>query len=339
MVYREDELNMVRFGVIGTNWITDWFIRVGQMDPRFELTAVYSRTVDKAKEFGAKYNVTNVYTSLEEMAESGTIDAVYIASPNVFHCEQSLVFLKRKIAVLCEKPMATNYHEAKIMSDTAKENSTLLAEALRNTHEPRYKAAVQNLHKIGKIRRVCATRCQYSSRYDKFKNGVVENAFDANFAGGAALDQGIYIIEPCVQIFGMPKKIYGAGVVLHSGIDGQGTILAKYDDMEMLLSFSKISDSYAPTEIEGEDGTMFINSTHRPGEVIIRYRNGKTENVEFDQMRDDLTMYYEVAEFIDAYIGGNMESGINSLENTLNAHKLIDEYRKQVGVIYPGDKK
>lgn len=328
---------MVRFGIVGTNWITDRFITVAKLDPLFELTAVYSRNMDRAKEFGAKYNVTNVYDSLEQMAQSGTIDAVYIASPNIFHCEQSLMFLKNKVAVLCEKPMATSYKQAKIMADCAKENNTLLAEALRNTHEPRIKAAVQNIHKLGKIRRICATRCQYSSRYDNYKNGIVENAFDSKLGGGAALDQGIYILEPCIQIFGVPQKIYATGLVLDSGIDGQGSILAQYKDMEILLSFSKISYSYAPTEIQGEDGTMFINSPHKESSVIIEYRNGKTENIEFTQLDDDLTMYYQVAEFISVFNNRKIQSEINTLKNTLDSLKILDDYRKQVGVIYPTD--
>lgn len=328
---------MVRFGVVGTNWITDRFISCAKLNPLFDLSAVYSRDIDRARQFGSKYGVDNVYTSLEEMAQSETIDAVYIASPNVFHCEQTLIFLKNKVAVLCEKPMATNYKEAEKMCQAARDNNTLLAEALRNTHEPRYKVAVQNMHKLGKIRRVCASRSQYSSRYDNFKKGIVENAFDVKMGGGAALDQGIYILEPCIQLFGMPKQIFSTALVLSSGVDGQGNILAKYDDMDIILSFSKISDSYAPTEIQGENGTMFINSPHRESKVIIEYRNGKTEDIIFDQFEDDLTMYYQANEFISLYKTGKIESEINSLKNTMNTFKILDQYRQQVGVVYPGD--
>lgn len=328
---------MVRFGIVGTNFITDKFIVCAKLNPEFELSAVYSRTMDKAKEYGQKYGVKNFYDSLEEMADSGTIDAVYIASPNVFHCEQSLIFLRHKIAVLCEKPMATNRREAVLMANASKENGTLLVEALRNTHEPRYKAAVQNMHKIGKVLRVCASRNQYSSRYDGYKKGIVENAFKPTMGGGAALDQGIYVIEPSVQLFGMPKKIFSNSMILPTGVDAQGTIMAVYDDMEVLLSFSKISDSYAPTEIQGEYGSMLINSLHREGKVIIEYRNGKTENIQFDQLEDDLNMYYEVAEFISTYKAGLCESGINKLSDTINAISLLDEYRSQVGIVYPGD--
>ena len=99
---------MVKFGIVGTNWITEKLIDAGTMCEDFQLNAVYSRTEEKAKEFADKYKVENIYTDLLEMAKSGTIDAVYIATPNSLHYEQSKLFLENKIAVLCEKPIVSN---------------------------------------------------------------------------------------------------------------------------------------------------------------------------------------------------------------------------------------
>ena len=64
----------MRFGIIGTNWITDKLLDAGSQLENFELTAVYSRTEEKAREFAAKYNVKNIFTDLKEMAESGLIE-------------------------------------------------------------------------------------------------------------------------------------------------------------------------------------------------------------------------------------------------------------------------
>ena len=59
----------MRFGIIGTNWITDKLLDAGSQIENFELTAVYSRTEEKAREFADKYNVKNIFTDLKEMAE------------------------------------------------------------------------------------------------------------------------------------------------------------------------------------------------------------------------------------------------------------------------------
>ena len=98
-IYMEVE-RMIRFGVIGTNWITDSLIQSAQGLAEFQLTAVYSRTEEKGKEFAGKYGVETVFTSIQEMAESSIIDAVYIASPNSFHAEQAIMFLEEWEACL-----------------------------------------------------------------------------------------------------------------------------------------------------------------------------------------------------------------------------------------------
>ncbi|MBO1910214.1 Gfo/Idh/MocA family oxidoreductase, partial [Microvirga sp. 3-52] len=80
----------MRFGIIGTNWITDRFIKAASAHPEFTVGAVYSRAEETGRAFAEKHHVQNVYTNMEEMFRSGDIDAVYIASPNAFHAEQSI---------------------------------------------------------------------------------------------------------------------------------------------------------------------------------------------------------------------------------------------------------
>ena len=76
---------MLRFGTVGTSWITDSYIEGALDSGLWQLTAVYSRTREKGLEFGAKYGVDTVFTDVAEMAQSDAVDAVYIASPNKLH--------------------------------------------------------------------------------------------------------------------------------------------------------------------------------------------------------------------------------------------------------------
>ena len=71
---------MIRFAVVGTNWITERFIDAAHESGN-SLSAVYSRSLEQAQAFGANYQVTQFFDSLEAMAQSDAIDAVYIASP------------------------------------------------------------------------------------------------------------------------------------------------------------------------------------------------------------------------------------------------------------------
>lgn len=322
---------MVKFGVIGTNWITDSFIEAASMAEDFVLSAVYSRTEERAAEFAQKYGVETIFTDLEEMAKSDAIDAVYIASPNSFHAQQALLLMRHKKHVLCEKPLASNTDEVKEMIHTATENNVLLMEALKTTLLPNFKVIQENLHKIGKVRRFTANYCQYSSRYDAYRAGTVLNAFNPAFSNGSIMDIGIYCIYPLVVLFGKPTAIKANGYILESGVDGEGSIILSYPEMEAVVMFSKITDSFMPSEIQAEDGNIVIDKMNPIEKVEIHYRKGEVENVSKHQQH---SMYYEVEEFIRLIQAGKYESTVNSYANSLITAEIIEEARKQMGVVF-----
>ncbi|MBG9450930.1 oxidoreductase [Cytobacillus firmus] len=328
---------MVRFGVVGTNWITKRFLKAALQAEDFQLTAVYSRTEEKAKEFAGKYGVEKTFTDLQTMAASGEIDAVYIASPNSLHAEQATIFMNNQVHVLCEKPIASNAKELQKMINAAKENNVLLMEALKSTLMPNFLAVKENLSKIGQVRRYFANYCQYSSRYDAYREGTVLNAFKPEFSNGSLMDIGIYCIYPLVALFGKPEEIKATGFKLESGVDGEGSMVLKYPDMDAVIMFSKITDSSLPSEIQGEDGNLVIDRISNPEKVELHYRNGEREDLTRDQLSD--TMYYEAVEFINLIQSGKTESEENSFANSMATMEILDEARRQIGVIYPADQK
>ena len=326
---------MIRFGVIGTNSITEKFIKSACQNDKFQLNAVYSRTSERGKEFALKYGVDQVYTSLDEMAQSSDIDAVYIASPNSCHGKQSLIFLENNKHVLCEKTIASNLKELDVMIASAKKNKVLLMEAMITSFLPNFKSIKDNMHKIGKIRRYYGTYCQYSSRYDKYKNGENPNTFNPEFSNGSIMDIGIYCIYPLIQLFGEPKSITAKGVLLDSGVDGEGSILLEYDDMDAVITHSKIANSALSSEIQGELGQILINQLPLLKEININYRNGDIEDINICQ--DKLPMYYELTEFINLIESGKTESDINTYEISRIVMNVLETSRKQMGVLFPCD--
>jgi predicted dehydrogenase len=328
---------MIRFAVVGTNWITDRLIEAARLEPDFELTAVYSRTEERAKQFAEKHSIPHTFTDLEEMAKSPECDAVYLASPNSFHKDQAVLFMKHGKHVLCEKPLASNTSETMEMMEAAKANGVLLMEALKTTPLPNFQAIRENLHKIGTVRRMVSSYCQYSSRYDAYKEGTVLNAFNPEFSNGALMDIGVYCIYPAVSLFGKPDSVKAGGLKLESGVDGEGTVLLQYKDKEAVMMYSKISDSHLPTEIQGENGSILIDKIHTPEKVEIKYKDGSTE--EITTLQDKPSMYYEVKEFISCLNEGKFESGINSHSVSIETASVMEEARKQIGILYPADKK
>ncbi|WP_223699896.1 Gfo/Idh/MocA family protein [Sutcliffiella deserti] len=325
----------MRFGIIGTNWITERFIEAAEELEDFKLTAVYSRTEERAKEFASKYNLIHTFTDLEQFAVSDHFDAVYIASPNSLHKEQAILCMKNRKHVLCEKPIASNSKELQEMINVAVEQKVVLMEAVKSTLLPNFSSIRENLHKIGPIRRYSASYCQYSSRYDKYKDGIILNAFKPEFSNGSLMDIGIYTIYPMVVLFGAPLSIKANAVMLDSGIDGQGSVLFKYHDMEAVVTHSKIANSYTSSEIQGENGTIVIDKIHTPEKVEIYYKDGTIENISREQKTH--SMFYEAAEFIHLIKDKQIESSINSLSTSMKTQNILDEVRKQIGLNYPAD--
>lgn len=276
-----------------------------------------------------------MFTDIEAMAASDSIDAVYIASPNSFHAKQAIVLMDGGKHVLCEKPIASNAKELEAMIAAAQRSGIVLMEALKTTLLPNFSAIRTNVSRIGQVRRYFASYCQYSSRYDAYRNGTVLNAFNPTFSNGALMDLGIYCLYPLVALFGAPKSIQATGVMLDSGVDGAGSILLSYPDMDAVVMYSKITSSALPSEIHGEDGSLVIDKINQPEKVELRYRNGVIEDVTRPSAQH--TMFYEIEEFIRLIRSGERESAINSHAVSLAAMRIMDEARAQIGLVYPAD--
>lgn len=325
----------VRFGVIGTNNISTRVMTAAKLDERFELVAVYSRKQETADEFAIKHDIPHTFTVLEEMAKSDLIDAVYVACPNSLHAEYSILCMSHGKHVLCEKPFASNLKEVKAMIDASKKYDVTLMEAMKPPMEPNFKRIMEEVKNIGTIRQYIASYCQYSSRYNNLKNGIVENAFKLELSNGATMDIGVYTIYPMVVLFGRPNRVQATGLKLSTGVDGHGAVNFEYDNMTATVLYSKIANSYLPMEIQGENGVIQSLKCNYLDDVKLITNDG-TETIISEPQGN--TYYYEIAEFIDLVLTGKRESEILSHRNSRITIEIVDEIRRQLNVIYPADK-
>ncbi|WP_153464339.1 Gfo/Idh/MocA family protein [Sediminibacillus terrae] len=326
---------MVKFGIIGTNWITEKFLDGAAQVEDFQVTAVYSRTEEKARAFAQKHKAEYTYTDLQAFAASDAFDAVYIASPNSLHAEQAIECMERGKHVMVEKSIASNSREVERMIETAKRNGVLLMEALKTMFLPNFQAVQDNLEKIGTVRRYFASYCQYSSRYDAYKEGTVLNAFNPAFSNGSLMDIGVYCIYPMVTLFGTPERVTASGLMLDSGVDGQGSALFDYPQLNGAVMYSKIADSFLPSEIQGEKGSILVDNINTPTRVKIKYKDGTSEDVSRPQVENG--MFYEAAAFVELVKQGKTESDICTFERSLETARVLEEIRKQSGIHFPAD--
>lgn len=331
---KEEETKMVRFGFIGTGKIAESFYQANRFINGFALTAVYSRTLEKAKEFGQRKGVLAYYDDLEAFAKSDAFDAVYIASPNCCHHDQAIRMMRAGKHVLCEKPMASNYAEAEEMFQVAKEEGVILMEGMRSIYTPGFQKMTEYMETLGKIRRATIQYCQYSSRYDNFKRGIVENAFKPELSNGALMDIGVYTVACMIRLFGAPKSIKAAGVRLSNGVDGEGTILMEYEDMIGEAIYSKITNAAMPSQILGEDGVMQVTEMENVKDLHIK-RKTVAQTIHFEQ--SDNILNYETVAFIKMVKTGTGWETARDI--TLETMKVLDEARRQMGIVFPADTK
>ncbi|WP_260513012.1 Gfo/Idh/MocA family protein [Serratia fonticola] len=324
---------MIRFAVVGTNWITERFIDAAHESGKMRLTAIYSRKLEQAQAFGANYPVEHFFDSLEALAQSDVIDAVYIASPNSLHCQQSLLFLSHKKHVICEKPLASNLREVEQLVACARENQVVLFEAFKSAHLPNFLILQQALPKIGKLRKAFINYCQYSSRYPRYLAGENPNTFNPHFSNGSIMDIGYYCVACTVALFGAPQTVLASATLLDTGVDAHGSVCLNYGDFDVVISHSKVSNSDIPSEIQGEEGTLVIEKISEAQGVVLTPR-GENSQV-LTQPQHINTMLYEAQVFAELVEKRQVEHV--GLENSLIVASLLTEIRRQTGVVFPAD--
>jgi Oxidoreductase family, NAD-binding Rossmann fold len=99
---------VLRWGVLGTGWIADRFIRSLRRHTRQQLLAVGSRDADRSADFARRHGLSRAYDSYEELAADPDLDVVYVATPHPGHHPCATLALEAGKHVLVEKPLALN---------------------------------------------------------------------------------------------------------------------------------------------------------------------------------------------------------------------------------------
>lgn len=325
----------MKYGTIGTSWITEAYIRGARLTDKWELAAVYSRDEAKGRAFAAQFGDPPVYTDLVRMAESD-IEAVYIASPNSLHEEHSRLFLEHGKHVLCEKPISVTSEGLKRLQDLAEKKGLVYMEAIMLLHIPGRDVLHRAMRKIGRITSARLDFSQLSSQYVRLMEGGVPNVFNPRMAGGCLMDLGIYCVYAALDLFGKPEAVRTAASFLPTGADGSGGSLWTYPGTQVSLSYSKTGQSRLGSEILGDQGTVVLESVSKlTGIRIVYNRLGESpeERLLEDVPKEEL-MRGEAADFARAIL--RREETREELGRwsklALEACQMLEQMRGQAGI-------
>ncbi|KAA9450102.1 Gfo/Idh/MocA family protein [Listeria monocytogenes] len=327
----------MKLGIMGTNWITDSFIEGAINSGEWNLTAVYSRTEEKARAFGEKYGDLTYFTDIEEMGKSDALDAVYIASPNALHYQHAVSLLKNKKHVIVEKPIFSTVAELEHAHQIARENNVFLFEAARHIQEPNFKRLQENIEKVGTIHGATLAYMKYSSRYDQVLNGEEPNIFSLKFSGGSIVDLGVYPLYSAITLFGEPIKATYFATKLPTGVDGLGPIILEYPTFNITIIQGKNSQSFLPSEIYGQKGTLIVDPLTGI-EKITFYDNATKEETELASPVVANDMQFEAAEFARIIEQSDRDTYEYLADLSLKVLRVSNELRHQNDIWFDAEK-
>jgi len=198
----------VRYAVVGLGDIAQSAMLPGiEHTGNSTLVALVSGTRDKAQAVAERYGVTDTYTydEFDRLLASGTIDAVYLATPNWRHAEFAIPALNAGISVLCEKPLEVSVEKAEAMRAAAAASSAKLMTAYRLHFEPATLDAIARI-RDGELGQLVAFTSCFGQMAD-LANHRVKHALEA----GPLFDMGPYPINATRYLFGdEPEEVVAA---------------------------------------------------------------------------------------------------------------------------------
>ncbi|MGN7126019.1 Gfo/Idh/MocA family protein [Methylorubrum thiocyanatum] len=249
-----------------------------------EVTAFVTGDPEKARRVGELYGVTDSYGYDEfgALLASGTIDAIYLATPNWRHAEFAIPTLKAGIHVLVEKPLEISSEKCREIMAAQAGSSAKLMVAYRLHFEPATLATIDLIRsgKLGEILSFSSTFTQMvSPENHRAKSGV---------AAGPIFDMGPYPINAVRTLFGdEPTEVVSAVGVRHpeaglGDFDDTVAVTLRFPGNRLaqfvLSYYGNVLDTYA---VVGTQGSVEVNPAYMYGKPLERTVTiGETKNHE-----------------------------------------------------------
>lgn len=328
----------MKLGIIGAGMIAQEVLTFINQIEGIDTVAIAAtpRSEDKLKNLSEKYGIGEYYTDYEKLLANPDVEVVYVALPNNLHYEVMDKALDAGKDIICEKPFAANVNQALKIFKKAESKGKIVLEAMSNRFIPNALKVKEEIKKLGKLKIVSFNYSQYSSRYDRFREGDIAPAFSLEYAGGALMDLNIYNIDYAVNLFGRPKDVrYFPNI--EKSIDTSGVCILDYEDFKLVSIGAKDSSASLTNTIQGEDGTIEIpDALNNFGSYKIKKTGGEYEKINENQ--DKSRLYYEFVEFEKIIRTRDMDRVEKLKEITLITAETLNQARIEAGIFFPADR-
>jgi predicted dehydrogenase len=258
-------MKQVRFGIVGVGVIgtlhANNITRARSRD--FALTAVCDIDADTARARGEQFAVPS-FTDAREMYDSGLVDAALIATPHYAHGPLTLEAARRRLHVLCEKPLSSSVAHAREMIAACRRRKLLLGAVLHHrTFGVNIKARrlVQSgaLGEVFRVQMICSTWFRTQAYYD---SGQWRGTWDGE-GGGVLINQAPHSLDLFQWIgLGVPKRILASVATREHRIEVEDTanIICDYGDGKNGYIYATTAEEPGTDQlvVSGDKATMVI---------------------------------------------------------------------------------
>ncbi len=324
-------MRKVRWGVIGAGGIADRRTLPGLMlAGNAELAAVMDVNMELAEKLREKYKAKKAYDHIDKLLEDEEVDAVYIATPVIYHKDQAIRAAKAGKHILIEKPVALTSGEGEEVLEVCGKEGVIAAVGLMMRYHA-YHQKMKEIVQSGRLGSVVSCRAQLTCWYPDIHGSWRQSKSQSG--GGALMDMGVHCIDLIQYITGAKAKKVAA-------ITGTKTFGYEVEDSASLIfEMDNGANAYVDTnfnipdaaakcrlEIYGTRGSMLAEGT------ISQVEGGKLDVVLSDdglaydakQERIDVNAVDIKVEFGNMYTR-EIESFSNSILNATRAEVSIEE--------------
>ncbi|WP_214414197.1 Gfo/Idh/MocA family protein [Sphaerisporangium fuscum] len=324
----------LNWGVIAPGGIAASFADALHTHTRQRVVAVGSRDAQRARAFADRFGISAAYGSYAELLADSRVDIVYVASPHSAHFTHAMQAIEAGRHVLVEKAFTRNAHEAEQLIEAAGKRGVFLMEAMWTRFLPHVDVVRQVLASrlLGEVRVVTADHGQF------MVPDATHRLYAPELAGGALLDLGVYPVSFASMVLGPFASMTAVGTKAFTGVDGQASILVTNEAgahgvlnttlFARTPTTASVSGTLARLEIEGE--------FYAPATVRLISREGELLDTFVPERREG-GLCYEAAEAARCVAAGRSESDLMPLAETLRIMRSLDEIRRSLDVVFPGE--
>ena len=296
--------------VIGVGIYGEVHVRTYKKDNRVKLLKIWSRSEERAKKIGEKYNVPYT-TDLEKISKDKRIKIVSIATPDFAHTKPVIMMLKEGKNVLCEKPMATSIKKCEQILEVQRKTKSKLMVNFHNRWYPPIAEAKRRIEN-GEIGHPVAL---YIKLYDRIEVATEWLSWAGKsgpqwFLFPHIIDLGRWLIgyQKAKKVFALGKK----GVLQKRGIDCYDIVQAQveFENTIAIFESSWILPSSWPNIIDFK-----IDILGSKGKIgIVGDKEGieiSTDNYRTPFVLDPITEEEPIKYFIDCCIVPLIITGYN----------------------------